>query len=43
MEETEIPDTEFKTMVIIMLKDHRRKMDDLSEYLNKSIVSNKQS
>lgn len=24
-----------------MLEDHRRKMDDLSEYLNKNIVSNK--
>ena len=31
MEERKIPDTEFKTMVIKMLKDLRGRMDDLSK------------
>ena len=35
MEATEIPDVEFKTMVIRMLKDHRERMDDLSENLKR--------
>ena len=41
MEMTKIPDEEFKTMVIRMLKNCRRKMDDLSKNLNKGIISNK--
>ena len=39
MEATKIPDAEFKIIVIRMLKDLRGGMDDLSENLNKEIVS----
>ena len=39
MEATKIPDIELKLMVIRMLQDIRRRMDDLSENLNKEIIS----
>ena len=39
MESTKIPDAEFKTIVIRMLKDLRRRIDDLSRNVNKKIVS----
>ena len=42
MESTKIPDTDFKTMVIRMLQVLRRRMNDLSENLNKEIVSVKE-
>ena len=35
MEATEIPDVEFKTMVIRMLKNLKGRMDDLSENLKR--------
>ena len=38
MESTKIPDAEFKTVVIKMLKDIRGRMDDFTENLNKEIV-----
>ena len=41
MEATKIPDAEFKTMVIKMLKDLRGGMDDPSENLNKEMVKMK--
>ena len=34
-----MPDTEFKSMVVRMFKDLRERMDDLSENLNKEMVS----
>ena len=39
MKATKIPDTEFKTVVIRLLKDLRGRMDDLRENLNKDILS----
>ena len=39
MQATKIPDAEFKTIVIRMLKDLRRRIDDLSRNVNKKIVS----
>lgn len=33
IEATKIPDVEFKTMIIMMLKDFRERMDDISENL----------
>ena len=39
MEATKIPDAEFKTMVINLLNDPKRRMDDLSKNSNKEIVS----
>ena len=43
MEATKTPDSEIKTMVIRMLRDLRGRMDDLSENLNKEIVSIKKN
>ena len=39
MEASKILDTEFKTMVMRMLKDLRGRMDSLNENLNKEIVN----
>ena len=39
MEATKIPDAEFKTMVIRMLKELRKRMDDLIENLNQERIS----
>ena len=39
MEETKILDAEFKTMVIIMLKNLKGRINNLSENLNKEIAS----
>ena len=39
MRATKMPDTEFKSMVVRMFKDLRERMDDLSENLNKEMVS----
>ena len=39
MEATQIPNSEFKIMVICMLKNLRERMDDLIENINKEIVS----
>ena len=41
MKLTKIPDVEFKITVIRMLKDLKGRMDDLSENLNKEMVSSK--
>ena len=41
MEASKLPDTEFKTMVIKMLKDLRGGMDDPSDNLNKEMVKMK--
>ena len=41
IEATKIPNAEFRTMVIRMLKNPRGRMDDFSENLNKEIVSMK--
>ena len=38
METTKKPDAEFEAMVKKMFKNHRGRMDDLSENLNKEIV-----
>lgn len=35
MEATKIQDAEFETMVMRMLKDHKGRMDDISENINK--------
>ena len=43
MEARSPPDTEFKTLVIRMLKELRRRMDDLSENFNKEILSLKRT
>ena len=39
MEETKILDAEFKTMVIIMLKNLKGRINNLSENFNKEIAS----
>ena len=39
MEATNIPDAEFKRMITRMFKDLRGRMDDLSDSLNKEIIS----
>lgn len=35
IEAAQIPGTEFRIMVIRMLKSHRRRIDDLSENINR--------
>ena len=42
MEASNRPDTEFKPLVITMLKEFRRKIDELRENFNKEIVSIKE-
>ena len=39
MEANNLPDTEFKTMLIRMLKELRGRMDELSDNVNTEIVS----
>ena len=39
MKASNLPDTEFKTLVIRMLNEHRKRVDDLSDNFNKEIVS----
>ena len=41
METSNLPDIEFKIMVLRMLKKFRRRIDELSENLNKEITSMK--
>ena len=42
MEVNKLPDKEFKTLVIRMLNELRRRINDLSENFNKEIVNIKQ-
>ena len=41
MERSNLPDTEFKTLIIRMLSELRRRVEELSENINKEIINAK--
>ena len=41
METSNLPDTEFKTLIIRMLSELRRRVEELSENINKEIINAK--